>query len=215
MIQFSAQAEAICRTGRWLCQRGFVAATEGNLSCRLPNGHVLCTPTMVNKGQLTPQDLCEVDLDGRQHGGERPRTSEVLLHLEIYKHNRTAAAVVHCHPPYATAFAISASTLPKGLLAEAEYFLRDIPTLPYRMPGTSDFASLIAPHAVNSRCAILKNHGAVSWGTDLVRTGWWMDMLEAYCRTVILATNLGELSALSPHDAAALRRAGEKSSPSQ
>ncbi len=203
-------AEQICETGRRLYERGLVAATEGNISCRLGDGQVLCTPTLISKGHMQPADLCVVDLQGNQRAGDRPPTSEIRLHLQIYNSNPQAGAVVHCHPAHATAFAISKTPLPSGLLAEAEYCLAEIPTLEYRTPGTPDFAKLIAPYARTSRCAILKNHGAVSWDHNLERARWWMEVLEAYCRTIILASNLGDFSPLPDEEIAKLRELGKK-----
>ena len=203
-------AEQICETGWRLYERGFIAATEGNISCRLPDGDVLCTPTTISKGHMSPADLCVVDAAGNHKSGNRTRTSEILLHVEVYRNNPQSGAVVHCHPPHATAFAVSAAPLPSGILAETEYFLGDIPSIEYRTPGTAGFAELIAAHARTSRCAILKNHGAISWDDTLERARCWIEVLDAYCRTIILARGLGELASLSEADVAELRRLGKR-----
>lgn len=201
-------SEQICETGRNLYERGLIAATEGNISCRLDGERVLCTPTSICKGRMQPADLCVVDLQGHAQRGHRPPTSEIRLHLAIYDNNPQTGAVVHCHPPHATAFAISRMSLPTGLLAEAEYYLGEIPTLDYRDPGTAEFAALIAPHAGTRRCAILRNHGAVSWGGDLERAQRWMEVLDACCHTIILAKNLGGFSPLPGDAIIRLRKAG-------
>ncbi len=201
-------AEHICETGRRLYERGLIAATEGNISCRLNDDHVLCTPTMLSKGYMKPRDLCVVDMQGDLQAGDGLPTSEIRLHLLIYSNNPHAGAVIHCHPPHATAFAISRMTLPSGMLAEAEYFLGEIPTLEYRDPGTAEFAALIAPHARIRRCAILRNHGAVSWDRSLDRAQCWMEVLDAYCRTVLLAKNLGGFSPLPGDAILRLRKLG-------
>src|SRR5882757_107342 len=99
--------DAICDVGRRLHDRGFVAAWDGNISARLPDGSFLCSPTMCSKGRLTPESLCVVDDAGRQLSGSRKRTSEILLHLAIYRHRPDVHAVVHSHAPHATAFAVS------------------------------------------------------------------------------------------------------------
>lgn len=201
-------SEQICETGRNLYESGLIAATEGNISCRLDGERVLCTPTSICKGRMQPADLCVVDLQGQAQSGQRPPTSEILLHLAIYNNNPETGAVIHCHPPHATAFAISRMSLPTGLLAEAEYYLGEIPTLDYRDPGTAEFAALIAPHARMRRCAILRNHGAVSWGCDLERAQRWMEVLDACCHTIILAKNLGGFSPLPGDAVLRLRKAG-------
>lgn len=203
-------ADQICETGIRLYEQGFIAATEGNLSCRLGDDRVLCTPTMVGKADLARGDLCVVDLHGRQLAGSRSPTSEIQLHLAIYRSSPNTRAVVHCHPPHATAFAISRTPLPAGLLAEAEYYLGEIPTIDYRTPGTTELADLITPHAAARRAAILKNHGAVTWDATVERARWWMEVLEAYCRVLILARTLGEYARLDDVAIRKLRELGGK-----
>src|SRR5438874_1917259 len=97
----------ICEIGRRIYAKGFAAANDGNITIRLNDRQVLCTPTMVSKGYLKPDDLCVVDYEGKQLRGTRKRSSEILLHLSVYKHNPEINAVVHCHPPHATAFAVA------------------------------------------------------------------------------------------------------------
>jgi L-fuculose-phosphate aldolase len=210
MVPYFDQAREICETGRLLHERGFIAATEGNLSMRVGPDRVLCTPSMAEKGCLKPYDLCLVELQGRQIGGTRARTSELPMHLELYRRNPQTAAVVHCHPPYATAMAVSSIPLQSGLLAETEHFLQDIPVVPYAEPGSTALGELVGSHACRSRCAILRNHGALSWAENLTRARWWMEMLEAYCRTLILARALGPYSTLSSTEVAAARAAGRR-----
>ena len=134
--------EEICDIGRRLHERGFVAAWDGNVSHRLPDGTFLCTPTLCSKGRLRPDELCVVDAAGRQLSGPRARTSEILLHLVIYRERPDVNAVVHAHPPHATAFAVSGTPIPSGVLAEVEYFLGVVPTVPYETPGTARFCGV-------------------------------------------------------------------------
>ena len=119
--------EQICEIGRRLYAKGFAAANDGNITIRLNDSEVLCTPTMVSKGFMKPEDICKVDYEGKQLAGTRKRTSEVLLHLAVYKNRPDVKAVVHCHPPHATAFAVAHEPIPKCVLPEVEVFLGEVP----------------------------------------------------------------------------------------
>src|SRR5437879_3512777 len=114
--------EEVCAVGRRVSERGFVAAWDGNISARLADGTFLCTPTMLAKGRLKPDDLCTVNAAGRQLTGPKARTSEILLHLAIYQHRPDVNAVVHTHAPHVVAFAATGTPIPNGVLAEVEYF---------------------------------------------------------------------------------------------
>src|ERR1700726_3164326 len=124
--------EEICHIGRLVYAKGFAAANDGNISFRLNDREVLCTPTMVSKGFLKVEDICKVDYEGKQLAGTRKRSSEILLHLAVYKNRADVGAVVHCHPPHATAFAVAHEPIPKCILPEVEGFLGEVPTAGYR-----------------------------------------------------------------------------------
>ena len=130
MPDFSAERKLICDIGRRMYDRQFVAGNEGNLSIRIDEDRVLCTPTLISKGFMEPDDLCVVDLNGEQISGKRRRTSEVQLHLEIYRKRDDVRSVVHCHPPHATAFAISREPIPVGVLPEPDILLGEVPIAP-------------------------------------------------------------------------------------
>src|SRR5688572_6832288 len=106
MSEYQIKQE-ICETGRRVYNRGFAAANDGNISVRVGKNEFLCSPTMVSKGFMKPDDICKVDIEGKQLAGKRKRSSEILLHLSVYKHRPDVNAVVHCHPPHATAFAVA------------------------------------------------------------------------------------------------------------
>src|ERR1039457_57013 len=135
----------IIRVGRKLWERGYVDGNGGNISVRLGTKYVLCTPTMMSKRDLEPADICLSDLDGNILAGERLRTSELLLHLEIYRRNPCARAVVHCHPPYATAFALTGTAPPVGLIPEFEIMIGPLAVARYETPGTQAFAQTVLP----------------------------------------------------------------------
>ncbi len=188
--------EELCEIGRRVYARGFVAAHDGNLSCRLADGTVLCTPTQISKGFMTPDDLCVVDLDGHQLAGRRKITSEIRLHLEIYRGDPQAAAVVHCHPPHATAWGLTRLDIPTGILPEVEYLLGVVPRAEFAIPGTAAFAATIRPHLGKTNTVLLSSHGTVSWGPTLERAWWLTEILDAYCRMLILARLAGPIERL-------------------
>lgn len=189
--------QEICEVGRKIYAKGFAAANDGNISCRIDKNTVLCTPTMVSKGFLKPDDICTVRMDGTQIAGRKKRTSEVLLHLEIYKQIPEVNAVVHCHPPHATAFSVAGEAIPTCILPEVEVFLGIIPTTAYETPGAQDFANTILPYIQKAKVAVLKNHGTVSWGETVDRAYWWTEILDAYCRILLLAKQIGRIERIS------------------
>jgi L-fuculose-phosphate aldolase len=186
--------EQICEIGRRVYNRGFAAANDGNISIRLNEREILCTPTMVSKGFMKPEDLCKVDYEGKQLAGTRKRSSEILLHLAVYKHRPDVRAVVHCHPPHATAFAVAGEPVPHCVLPEVEVFLGEVPTAIYETPGTQKFAETIVPHLKSSNTIILANHGTVTFGPDLEKAYWNSEIIDAYCKILILAKQLGKVN---------------------
>src|SRR5439155_14407942 len=186
--------EQICEIGRRVYAKGFAAANDGNISIRLNEKEVLCTPTMVSKGYLKCEDLCKVDYDGKQLAGTRKRSSEILLHLAIYRNNPTVNAVVHCHPPHATAFAVAGEPIPKCVLPEVEVFLGEVPIAVYETPGGQKFADTIVPFVKKCNTIILANHGTVTFGPDLEKAYWNTEIIDAYCKILILARQLGRVN---------------------
>ncbi len=190
----------IIRVGRKLWERQYVDGNGGNISVRLGSQYVLCTPTMVSKGDLEPADICLSDLEGGIVAGDRPRTSELLLHLEIYKANPRARAVVHCHPPYATAFAITGSTPPVGLISEYEFFIGPAAVTRYETPGTQAFAETVLPFVESHNTILLANHGIVCWSDTVTHAEWLVEILETYCKTCLIAQQIGKPLAFIPED---------------
>ncbi len=189
------EAEAIkkeiCTVGRKLWMRQFVDGNGGNISYRIGPNEVLCTPTLVSKYDLTPDILCLVDLEGNQIAGKRPRTSELLLHLEIYKAVPEAKAVVHCHPPHATAYAITGKVPPNMIIPEYEVFVGQVAVSPYETPGTKAFAETVLPYVKEHNTVLLANHGIVCWADTVTHAEWYAEVLETYCWTLMLAAQLG------------------------
>jgi L-fuculose-phosphate aldolase len=194
MINEYKLKEQICEIGRRVYAKGFAAANDGNISYRLNDREVLCTPTMVCKGFMKPEDLCKVDYEGKQIAGTRKRSSEILLHLSVYKNRPDVNAVVHCHPPHATAFAVAGEPIPQCVLPEVEVFLGEVPSAVYETPGTQKFADTIVPHLKSSNTIILSNHGTVTFGPDLEKAYWNSEIIDAYCRILILSRQLGRVN---------------------
>jgi len=192
----SPEAEAfrqeIIRAGHKLWQRQYVDGNGGNISVRLGSQYVLCTPTMVSKEDLVPADICLSDLNGNILAGDRTRTSELLLHLEIYKANPRARAVVHCHPPYATAFAVTGATPPNGLITEYEIFIGPAAVAPYETPGTQAFAETVLPFVEEHNTILLTNHGIVCWADTVTHAEWLTEIFETCCKTYLLAKQIGQ-----------------------
>lgn len=189
--------QAICDVGRRLYQRGLVAGSDGNLSVRLSEDQVLCTPSMLCKGLMQPEDICLVDMQGEQLAGTRRRSSEVLLHLEILKERPDVQAVVHSHPPYATAFALVGEPLPRGVSAEAEIVLGEIPIANYATPGTTALAQSILPFVARTNVCLLANHGTVTFAASLEQAHCLTEALESYCQTLHIARQLGAVRSIS------------------
>ncbi|MEL7266371.1 MAG: class II aldolase/adducin family protein, partial [Planctomycetota bacterium] len=187
----------ICDIGRRIYNRGFAAANDGNITVRISDNEFLCTPTLHCKGFLKPDDIATVDSTGKQIAGRKKRSSEALLHLEIYKQRPDIRSVVHCHPPHATAFAIAREPIPQCILPEVEVFLGDVPITKYETPGGQAFADTIIPFVDKTNVIILANHGTVSYGESVEQAYWWTEILDSYCRMLLLAKQLGNVEYLS------------------
>jgi len=181
----------ICAAGRKLWMRQYVDGNGGNISYRIGPNSVLCTPTLVSKYDLTPQDISLVDLDGNQLAGSKPRSSELLLHLEIYKAVPRAKSVLHCHPPHATAYAITGCLPPSLIIPEFEVIVGNVAVAPYETPGTKAFAETVLPYVKNHNTMLLANHGIVCWADTVTHAEWCAEVLDTYCWTLMLAAQLG------------------------
>lgn len=200
----------ICEIGRRIYAKGFAAANDGNITVRISDNEVLCTPTMHSKGFLVPDDISIVDMTGKQLSGRKKRSSEALLHLEIYKNRADVKSVVHCHPPHATAFAVAREPIPQCVLPEVEVFLGDVPITKYETPGGQAFADTIIPFVKKTNVIVLANHGTVSFGEDVERAYWWTEILDAYCRILMLAKQLGGVNYLNAHESKELLELKDK-----
>ncbi len=196
--------EEFCEIGRRVYNKGFVAANDGNFSYRLAEDRVLCTPTRVSKGFMKPDDLCVVDMEGKQVSGKRKRSSEILLHLAIMKARPDIRACLHCHPPHATAFAVAHEPIPKCVMPEFEVFLGEVAITPYETPGGQKFADTVVPYVKDTDVIILANHGTITAGSDLMDAYFKTEIIDAYCRILILTKQLGRVNYYTDDKAAEL-----------
>ncbi len=198
--------ELMCEIGRRIYAKGFAAANDGNISSKLSEDRILCTPTRVSKGFMKPDDLCIVDMDGKQVSGKRKRSSEILLHLAIMKARQDVKSCVHCHPPHATAFAVAHEPIPKCTMPEFEVFLGEVAITPYETPGGQKFAETVIPYVKDTDTIILANHGTITYGSDLEDAYFKTEIIDAYCRILILAKQIGRVNYYSDEKAAELIR---------
>lgn len=196
-----AAVVAVCRR---LWDRGLVAGQDGNVSVRVAGDRLLVTPAGFSKTDLTAEALATVALDGTVVGGAHPPSSELAVHLAAYRHRGDVGAVVHAHPPTATAFAVAGETLPSTVLAEITVLLGPVPLVPYATPGTPGVAERFAPWWDGHDAFLMANHGALTLGADLRAAHQRMESLEHAARILWGARVLGRVGGLAPADVAAL-----------
>ncbi|MGA8428893.1 MAG: class II aldolase/adducin family protein [Candidatus Sulfotelmatobacter sp.] len=185
------QREEIIRYGRMLHGRGFVAAMDGNLSLRRDDGQILVTPTCVSKGAMRPGDLVIVDLDGKRVAGRRNVTSEIGMHLLIYRMRPDIRAIVHAHPPTATGFAAAGIPLSEPLVCEVVIGLGSIPLARYGTPGTSELAKTLEPFVPRYDAILMSNHGVVAYADTLEHAYMKMETVEHFAQIALVTHLLG------------------------
>lgn len=183
--------EEIVRYGRMLHERGFVAAMDGNLSVRLKSERILVTPTCLSKGAMRPTDLVIVDLDGKRVAGHRNVTSEIGMHLSIYRMRSDVQAIVHAHPPTATGFAAAGIALTEPLVCEVVMGLGCIPLARYGTPGTSELSQTLEPYVPNYDAILMSNHGVVTYGDTLEHAYMKMETVEHFAQIALVTHLLG------------------------
>ena len=189
--------EEIVRYGKLLHQCGLVAATDGNLSVRLPDGNILCTPTLMSKGLMEPGDLVIVDSSGNKLSGTRNVSSEIAMHLLIYRRRRDIGAIVHAHPPTATGFAAAGLALDTALCSEIIVTLGTVPLATYETPGTPELAEALAPLVNDHDAILMANHGVVTYGVDLMTAYMNMETVEHYAKIALVTHMLGRQEPLT------------------
>lgn len=195
-----AHRQEICTAGRWIHARHFAPATDGNISVRLDGSRVLTTPTCLSKGMMTPDDLVITDMRGRRLSGARAPSTELAMHLLIYRFRPDVYAICHAHPPIATGFAAAGVPLDKAILSEAVSQLGCVPLAPYGTPGTTELCDSIEPLLRNYDAILLANHGAVTYGPDLLTAFFRMETVEHFAHVSLVTQLLGKQTVLSAGD---------------
>jgi L-fuculose-phosphate aldolase len=196
--------EEIVRFGRMLHDRGYIAATDGNLSVRLDHETVLSTPTGMSKGMLEPEDLVVVDMKGKRVTGRRQVSSEIGMHLLIYSHRPDAHGIVHAHPPTATGYAAAGLPLNQALVSEIVLSLGCIPLARYATPGTPELVQVLEPLVPQYDAILMANHGVVTYGDDLAWAYMKMETVEHFAQIALVTHLLGRQQLLTQDEVSKL-----------
>jgi L-fuculose-phosphate aldolase len=197
----------LVRFGKWLSRLGFMPGTAGNLSARLDEERLLVTPTGMSKFLMKPSDMVIVDLQGRLLFGTRKVSSEVGMHLAIYEMRNDISAVIHSHPPIATGFACAGRGLDEVLCQEAVMALGAVPLAKYATTGTGEVAASLGPFLHGHEAILMANHGAVTYGGDLLEAFLRMETVEHLAHIELVAHQLGSPRPLSVNQIEQVRMA--------
>jgi L-fuculose-phosphate aldolase len=197
----------ICAVGRWMYDREYIVACEGNVSVRLGDGRILATPTCMNKGWLAPGEMVITDVNGHKLCGDRKISSEIQMHLLFYRMRPDVNAVCHAHPVTATGFASAGRSLDQALLPEVIVGLGQVPLVRYATPGTPDLSQALEPFVESYDALLLANHGVVTCGPDLLTAFYRMETVEHFAKILLAAENAGTPKLLSSREVAKLMAA--------
>jgi L-fuculose-phosphate aldolase len=195
-VESSLRAD-IVEVGRRMYARGYTASNDGNISVRLGSDRLLMTPKGVCKGFMTPDMMCITDMNGRKLQGDRDPSTEMLMHLEVYRNRPDVQAVVHAHPPTATGFAVAGIPLDRAVLAEVLTTLGSIPIAEYATPSTSELPEAVHKYIKAHDGMLLANHGALTVGTDLLSAYYKMEIIEHFAKISLVARQLGRENLLA------------------
>ena len=191
--------QQICDIGKRIYDKGMVASNDGNISVKLNDNEFLCTPTGVSKGFMTPEYICKVDADGKvleANPGFKP-SSEIKMHMRVYKERPDVNAVVHAHPMYATGFAIAGIPLTQPIMPEAVISLGAVPIAEYGTPSTEEIPDAISKYLQSYDAVLLENHGALSFSDSLLNAFHKMESVEFYAKLLYISKQLGGPKELS------------------
>ena len=205
-MTYEAERTLMCTVGKLLYDRGYAAANDGNLSVLVEPGRLLVTPSGVSKGRMTPDMLLVTDLEGAVLEGDRHPSSEIKMHLAVYRGRRDVRAVVHAHPPVSTAFAVCRRGLETPYLAELVVGLGAVPCTPeFAMLSTDAVPRSVEPYLADHNGVLLANHGALTWGGDLWEAFDRLETVEHTAKIVWNAELLGNPVALTKAETTELR----------
>jgi L-fuculose-phosphate aldolase len=187
----------ICEVGLKLWQKGFVAANDGNISVKISENEYYCTPTGVSKASLTPDMIIKVDKDGKKLEGKLNPSSEIKMHMRVYRERPDVNAVVHAHPPVATAFTVADIDLDQYVLPEAVLTIGAVPTCDYGTPSTMEIPDSLDPYLHNHDAFLLRNHGALTVGCNLTKAFFVMEEVEFNAVICKHAMDLGAVHEIS------------------
>lgn len=196
--------EKICNIGKRMFEREFVAANDGNISCKINENEILITPTGVSKGFMNPDMLVKLDLEGNVLQGDMEPSSETPMHIQVYKKNKDIEAIVHAHPIYATAFAIAGKALDKKLMPEVVVFLGPVPVAEYGTPGTEELPNAVEKYLENYNAVLLENHGTLTWGATLKDAYFATERLEFYAKLSTITKDIEGVKEISGENLAKL-----------
>jgi len=202
--------ELLVHYGKCLHDQALVSGTDGNLSVRLEDGSILCTPTAMSKGEMHPADMVVVDLNGKVLRGDRCPSSEMLMHLTIYRERPDIQAVIHAHPPTATGFAAAGMALDQPICSEVIISLGAVPLAEYATPGTPGLSDSLRPFVPHYDAILLANHGAVAYDVDLESAYFKMETVEHLAKVTLVAHQLGGAQNLTEEQINALVEARSK-----
>ena len=196
-MEEAAAREAICEIGRRMYERGYIAANDGNISIRIGKDRILCTPTGISKGYMTPDMHVVLNSKGEVIEGSFKPSSEIKMHLRVYAENEQVQAVTHAHPPFATSFAVAGIPLDKAITSEAVVMLGIVPVAPYATPSTQEVPDSVAPFCKKYNAVLLANHGALTWGKDITEAWFRMESLEHYAKIMHYTKGIGKENLLN------------------
>ena len=200
-MEYMEIREQVCDVCHKMWQQGWVAANDGNVSVKLPDGNYLATPTGISKSFITPEKLVIINSGGEVIAGEpgyRP-SSEMKMHLRCYRERDDVGAVVHAHPPTATGYAVAGKSMDEYSMIETVIAIGSIPLTPYGTPSTEEVPDAIAPYLQDHDVMLLQNHGALTVGSDLITAYYRMETLELYAKISLTAYLLGGAKEIEKH----------------
>ncbi len=189
---YEVQRQELINICHMLYSNKLVTACDGNISMKVSNEHILLTPSAKNKGLLKKEDLIVVDLENNVIEGVHKVSKEYPMHCAIYNNRQDIKAVIHTHPVYATAFALAGKSIPTNYLIETIMMLKSVELAEYATPGTNEMVEVILPYIKTTEVILLKNHGALTYGVDIIDAYNKMDVLESISQTIIMSKVIGE-----------------------